>query len=87
MSSDGFLYPVDRPGNFSADYQDGFNTANERADERIRKIEAEIAFWIECTGLAVDALDECAGDDEEGWDRQQHAENAAARIRAKYQDR
>ena len=25
----------------SADYQDGFNTANERADERIKEVEAE----------------------------------------------
>lgn len=34
-----------RGGNLrpSADYQDGFNTANERADERIRELEAEVA--------------------------------------------
>jgi hypothetical protein len=54
---------------------------------RVRDLEAEVAFWIECTGRAVDALDECAGDDEEGWDRQQHAENAAAQIRKRYKDR
>lgn len=29
-------------GQTSADYQDGFNTANERADERVRELEAEI---------------------------------------------
>ncbi|MBN6824576.1 hypothetical protein JRF84_33990 [Methylobacterium organophilum] len=29
-------------GQTSADYQDGFNTANDRADERIREFEAEI---------------------------------------------
>lgn len=35
--------PENTRGQHSADYQDGFNTANERADERIRELEAEIA--------------------------------------------
>lgn len=34
--------PVNTGSQSSADYQDGFNTANERADERIRGLEAEI---------------------------------------------
>lgn len=37
----------------SADYQDGFNTANERADERIRELEAEVA---QLDGRLTDAV-------------------------------
>jgi len=44
-----------RGGNLrpSADYQDGFNTANERADERIRELEAEVA---QLDGRLTDAV-------------------------------
>lgn len=45
----------------------------------------EAEFWCRLLGEAIDALDECAGDDEEGWDRQEHARISAEAIRAKYQ--
>ncbi|MDZ5448924.1 hypothetical protein [Labrys sp. ZIDIC5] len=50
-------------------------------------IDREADFWCRLLGKALDCLDECAGDDEEGWNRQEHAHNSAAAIRAQYENR
>lgn len=57
------------------------------ANSTTEELLAEIEFWIGMYGKALDALDECAGDDEEGWDRQRHAEEASARLHAEHQAR
>lgn len=41
----------------STDYQDGFNTANERADERIAALEAERDAALNAIRNTVEALD------------------------------
>lgn len=63
---------------------DGAANVLYEAEALIRNLRKKVAFWINLYGEAVDALDELAGDDEEGWDRQQHAEATAEKLRAKH---
>ena len=56
-------YPSRGPsynGRSSPDYQDGFNTANERADERIRKLEAEVVRLTQRLINGPANMQECA---------------------------
>jgi len=57
--------------------------ALEAAGREVREADVEAEFWCCLYGEAMNALDECAGDDEEGWDRQAHAEACAEALRKK----